>query len=396
MLTLISVAKVLLQQPIYGFDRNIEVPSTSIPLTSLIGKAAHTNHLILTGEFRGVQDEQPLYAEVGNLALAPAGFAPAQIRTAYGAASTGGSGAIAVVIAYHYPNARRDFNVFASQYGLPQETSTNQAATTNKVFQVVYQGANAPSQNTGWNQEAAMDIEWTHAMAPKAKIYLVEANSPSLADLNTAIKKAAAIPGVRAVSMSFGATEFNGVQNYESNWAQPNVVFFASSGDIGGQKSWPCLSPKVVGVGGTSLTISGTNVAEKAWNGTGGGLSAYFARPTYQSSVSAIVGTKRGGPDIAAVADPATGAAVYAPTSPSTSAWMVFGGTSLSCPIVAGLYNLSGVTSANSAAELTRIYSKLGTTSFRDVTTGTAGSNSAKVGYDLTTGVGTPKGTSGF
>lgn len=393
MLSLIAAAKALLQQPI--FDPSIEVPSTTLPAGGAT-PGAHTNHLILRGEFRGLRDEQPVYAGVGSFALAPAGFSPAQIRTAYGAASTGGSGAIAVVIAYHYKNARRDFNVFAAQYGLPQETSTNQAASTNSVFQVVYQGTAAPATNTGWNQEAAMDIEWTHAMAPGAKIYLVEANSNGFADLNAAIKKAAALPGVRCVSMSFGATEFSGATAYESNWVQPNVVFFASSGDIGGQKSWPCLSPNVVGVGGTSLTLSGTSASEKAWSGTGGGISAYFARPSYQSVVSTIVGTKRGGPDIAAVADPATGAAVYAPSNQSTSTWMVFGGTSLSCPIVAGMYNLSGLTSASSSAELTRIYSKLGTTSFRDVTTGTAGSNTAKVGYDLTTGVGSPVGTSGF
>jgi subtilase family serine protease len=112
--------------------------------------------------------------------------------------------------------------------------------------------------------------------------------------------------------------------------------------------------------------------------------------------LTAIVGTKRGGPDIAAVADPYTGAAVYAPSNTTTSTWMVFGGTSLSAPIIAGIYNLSGIVSASSNAELTRIYGKLGSTSFRDVTTGTAGPNTAKVGYDLTTGVGTPKNLTGF
>ena len=378
-------------------DPNILFPSTSIERTIDRGLVAHTNHAILLGDFRGIKDEYPYEAALAPTYAGPAGFSPSQIRTAYGVPSTGGSGAIAVVIAYHYPNAMRDFNVFATQFGLPTQTGTNQTATTNSVFQVVYQGTAAPTQNTGWNQEAAMDIEWTHAMAPSAKIYLVEANSASITDLNAAIVKAASLPGVRAVSMSFGATESTSFSTFDTTvFNKTGVVYFASAGDVGGEKIWPAMSPKVVSVGGTSLTLSGTTASEKAWSGTGGGLSAVFARPSYQSALTAIVGTKRGGPDIAAVADPYTGAAVYAPSNTTTSTWMVFGGTSLSAPIIAGIYNLSGIVSASSNAELTRIYGKLGTTSFRDVTTGTAGPNTAKVGYDLTTGVGTPKNLTGF
>jgi kumamolisin len=233
-------------------------------------------------------------------------------------------------------------------------------------------------------------------MAPGAKIYLVEANSSSFNDLNAAIKTAAALPGVRSVSMSFGATEFSGETSYDSDFAQPNVVFFASTGDTGGQHSWPALSPKVVAVGGTSLTASGPAWVESVWSGSGGGISSYYARPTYQNAVQTVVGIKRGGPDISAVGDPNTGVAVYAPTSATSSAWMVFGGTSVSCPIIAGMYNNSGQVSASSTAELTRIYGKLGTSSFRDIVAGKSGNNSAKVGYDLASGVGTPLGISGF
>ena len=380
-------------------DRNIEVPISSYVRSEDIGLRAHTNHMILRGEFRGAAfDYDALQANIaGAPLLAPSGYGPSAIRSAYNLASTGGSGAHAVVIAYHYANAKRDFNVFSTQYGLPTETSSSQTAATNTRLQVVYQGTKAPAGNVGWNQEAALDIEWSHAMAPNAKIYLVEANSNSFGDLNAAIKKAAALPGVRSVSMSFGANEFSGETAYESNFVQPGVVFFASTGDIGGQRSWPALSPKVVAVGGTSLTApGGVSWVESAWSGTGGGVSAYFTRPTYQNGVQAIVGTKRGSPDISAVADPATGCAVYAPTSSTASAWMVFGGTSLSCPIIAGMYNLSGLASGSSSAELTRIYANLGSSSFRDVTTGSAGGNPSKVGYDLTTGVGTPLGLSGF
>lgn len=377
-------------------DPNIGVPLSSVVRAEDQGLRAHTNHMVLRGAFRGSIDPDALDANTSPTVLAPAGYGPSSIRAAYNVANTGGSGAIAIVIAYHYPNARRDFNVFSTMYGLPTEGSSNQTSNNNTRFQVVYQGTTAPPVDIGWNQEAALDIEWSHAMAPNAKIYLVEANSNSFANLNAAIKKAAALPGVRAVSMSFGANEFYGQTNYESVFTQPKVVYFASTGDIGGQRSWPALSPKVVAVGGTTLTGGASAWSESAWSGTGGGLSAYYGRPAYQNGVQSIVGSKRGGPDISAVADPYTGCAVYAPTSSTNSQWMVFGGTSLSCPIIAGLYNQSGVVSASSAAELTRIYARLGTSSFRDVVAGTAGSNASKVGYDLTTGVGTPVGLSGF
>ncbi len=394
MLTILNAIHALQQVPI--LDPSIEVPSSSIVRESDRGVVAHTNHLILRGAWKGTLGLENIDAAISTPIFAPSGYSPSQIRAAYNLAWTGGSGAHAVVVAYHYKNALRDFNVFSAQYGLKQETSTRQSAGTNKVFQVVYQNAGAPVGNTGWNQEAAMDIEWSHAMAPAAKIYLVEANSASVSDLNATIKKAASLPGVRSVSMSFSTAEFSGAAAFESLWDQPNVVFFASSGDIGGQRSWPAMSPNVVAVGGTSLKGSGATWTETAWSGSGGGISAYFGRPTYQNAVQAIVGTKRGNPDIAAVADPFTGCAVYAPSDQTNSAWMVFGGTSLACPIIAGIYNQTGLTSASSSAELTRIYGRLGTTSFRDITSGKAGPNSAKVGYDFCTGVGTLRGTTGF
>ena len=379
-------------------DSNIEVPASSMIRSEDFGQRAHTNLLILRGPFHGSLALDAVDATIGGgrHLLAPGGYGPSTIRAAYNIASTGGSGAHAVVIAYHYPNARRDFNMFSTQYSLPLEASTDQTKATNEHFQVVYQGTAVPPQNTGWNQEAALDIEWSHAMAPGAKIYLVEANSSSFNDLNAAIKKAAALPGVRSVSMSFGANEFSGETSFDSDFAQPNVVFFASTGDSGGQRSWPALSPKVVAVGGTSLTGSGPSWVETVWSGSGGGNSAFYPRPTYQNAVQTVVGTKRGSPDISAVADPYTGVAVYAPTSATASAWMVFGGTSVACPVVAGMYNNSGQNSASSEAELTRIYAKLGTSSFRDIVSGKSGTNSAKVGYDLASGVGSPNGISGF
>ncbi len=392
MITLLSAIYSLQQSPI--LDRNIEVPETSLVRAEDHGLRAHTNHLILRGPFKGTIET--IDANAGKHLFAPSGYGPSSIRAAYNLASTGGSGVHACIIAYNYKNAMRDFNVFSTQFGLPTETSSSQTSSTNAHFQVVYQGSSAPATNVGWNQEAALDIEWSHSMAPGAKIVLVEANSASFADLNAAVVKAASIPGVRSISMSYGATEFSGETAYESVFSHTGIVYFASTGDTGGQHSWPALSPSVVAVGGTTLTGSGSSWNETTWSGSGCGLSSYFSRPSYQNAVQAIVGTQRGAADISADADPNTGVAVYAPTSSRSSGWLVFGGTSVSCPVIAGIYNLSGTASSSSAAELTRIYANLGSSSFRDVTSGSAGGNFATVGYDLANGVGTPLGLSGF
>ena len=109
-------------------------------------------------------------------AAGPGEADPLQIRSFYGVTGTG-SGVIAIVDAYDYATALSDFNTFAGYFGLPLESSSSVTASTNKVFQVVYATGSKPNKNGGWNQEAALDIEWAHAMAPAAKIVLVEAKS---------------------------------------------------------------------------------------------------------------------------------------------------------------------------------------------------------------------------
>src|SRR5262249_23737160 len=150
--------------------------------------------------------------------------------------------------------ALNDFNVFAAQFGLPQETSTDPRASSNKVFQVVYASGKQPRSNCGWAQEAALDIEWAHAMAPSAKIVLVEAASSSFANLFAAVDVASNLPGVTEVSMSWGGSEFSGETSADSHFPQNNgIVYFASSGDTGGQVIYPGASPLVVACGGTSV-----------------------------------------------------------------------------------------------------------------------------------------------
>ncbi|MES1228368.1 MAG: S8 family serine peptidase, partial [Armatimonadota bacterium] len=225
-----------------------------------------------------------------------------------------------------------------------------------------------------------------------AKIYLVEAASNSNDDLYNAVKFAANLPGVKQISMSFGGPE--SAQDIADNavFVHPGVVFFASSGDTGGVQSSPAESPNVVGVGGTNLVVSatGTVISETAWDNAGGGPSSVQSRPPFQNIISSIIGSKRGCPDISAVADPRTGASVF--STYAFGGWAVIGGTSLACPVVAGVANNRGFFKTSSVEENIRNYSRMGTASFRDITQGTAGSFSAKVGWDYITGCGSPVG----
>lgn len=360
----------------------------------------HTNFQILTGPWKGFADE-PLFASIDRI-VAPSGFGPADLRSAYNVPATGfatnrGTGNIAIVIAFYYESAMNHFNIYSTQFGLPIETGIDQTLPSNRRFQVVYQGATAPFTNVGWNQEAALDIEMAHAMNPYKKIYLVEANSNTEANLIAAVDKAVNLPGVSVVSMSWGGPESPSYQANESHFISPGKVFMASSGDVGGERLWPAMSPNVLSIGGTRLVLSGSTWTESAWSNGGGGLSTVFARPSFQNGVMGIVGASRGGPDISGVADPATGVAVYTRLDAATDGWVVFGGTSVSAPMMAGIYGFANPMSFSTAAEAARIYSHLGEPSnFRDVTEGSAGINPAAVGYDMATGVGTPNGIGGF
>ena len=357
------------------------VPDTSIEHVEDIGVRAHTNHLIrFDPQFVGTS---------------PSGETPQSLRAVYALPSTGGNGVIAIVDAFDYPTAENDLNVFSSQFGLPACT------TQNGCFQKVYASGTKPRKNCGWAQEAALDIEWAHAMAPNAKIILVEAASNSFANLFAAVDVATQLVqsgGGGEVSMSWGGSEFSSEASNDFHLNNANVVYLASSGDTGGATIYPGVSPDVVSAGGTSVNrdSSGNFVSETGWSGSGGGPSKYEPRPSYQDAISAIVGAQRGAPDFSFDADPNTGVSVYDSTScQGQSGWLVFGGTSVSSPSLAGIINLAGGAS-DSATELTTIYSNLGNGSdFRDITSGAAGSFSCAVGWDFVTGVGSDQGLNG-
>ena len=333
---------------------------------------------------------------------------PSSLRAIYHLPATGGSNAIAVVDSYHFPTALADFNSFSKYFGLPMETSTVATAANNKALQVVYAPGYKPQSGGSfigsWNLEAALDIEWAHAMAPNAKIYLVEAASDSNNDLDYAVRVAAGLPGVKEISMSWGGGEVS----YESMFfdpifTKPGIVYLASGGDASDVMEYPAASPNVVSCGGTTVNrnSSGAFLSETGWSDTGCGPSAYEPRPSFQSKVASVVGSKRGVSDFSFDADPKTGVYVFDSTPLwGESGWWMLGGTSVSSPSLAGVLNLAATSgngfAANSAAEEARIYGSLANAkAFNDVISGTDGKYKCAVGYDFVTGVGTPNGLVG-
>jgi subtilase family serine protease len=288
---------------------------------------------------------------------------------------TGGSNAIAVVDAYDDTTAAADLATFDSQFGVTAGTFTKIYGTGNPANGCVNGTQPSSATGTGWDLEEALDVQYAHAMAPGAHIYLVEAASNSTANLLNAEQVAIACVkagGGGQVSNSWGADEDSGETSNDGVFNAQNVVVLASSGDYSGT-SWPCVSPNVMCVGGTTISrdqTTGAFQSETTWYnsdwyayedvgplGTGGGLSIYEPRPSYQSVISSIVGNHRGVPDIAAVADPASGVWVYSTTY--CSGWCSVGGTSLASPLFAGILNKAGYFWASSAVGLTTIYNQL-------------------------------------
>lgn len=376
----IVVAPSQTQRPIEGGGAaNFIIPESSVERPSDTGVRAHTNHIVLANGARG-----------GG----PSGLTPAQVAGAY-SVTPGGSDAIAIVDAYNFPTALADFNAFATEFGLSTETSSTVTDSSNQVLQVVYARGSKPADDASWSQEMALDIEWAHAMAPNAKIYLVEASSENFLDIMQAVDVAKALPNVRQVSMSFGGTESGCLYTtYTSHFVRNNVTFYAAAGDAAGAREFPANSYNVVSVGGTSLNVDlfGAWISETAWDSTGCGPSTLEPRPIFQDGLYTTVGRYRGGCDIAAVADPNTGVSVY-DTTPynSVSGWFVVGGTSASTPIIAAIVNSAGHVFHSSQALNAKLYSGISGPHLHDITSGTSDTFSAGTGWDFPTGVGSPK-----
>ncbi len=367
-------------------------------------------------------------------------YTPAQVRAAYGLPALPATGAVPtaqqwaqmgagqtiyIVAAYHNPNAAAELATFNQKFGLPACPAkvlasatalplAAPAANAGCELWVAYSNASgglapaAPAYDSGWATEIALDLQWSHAIAPAARIVLIEAPDASVGALTAAVRLANAM-GAGHVSMSFGAGEGSWASGLESAFTGTRMSYLAATGDSGAGVMWPAASPGVLAVGGTSLTWSGTGSrTEVAWSGTGGGTSAYFGTPTYQQSGLPGVGTvaRRTVADVAMNADPSTGqyVAVISPGA-STAQWLSAGGTSMSTPMWAGLMATAGALRAQAGqAALGRphavLYGSIGAqaanyaSAFLDVTAGTHGTCStctARTGYDQLTGLGTPR-----
>jgi subtilase family serine protease len=333
---------------------------------------------------------------------------PQEMQSIYGfnLVSYQGQGqTIALIDWYSNPDIASDFATFNSYYGLPACT------TSNGCFSVIYPNGSQPKSNGDSALEISLDVEWAHAIAPQAKILLVEAASGTTANLLNAIS-AAVSAGATVVSMSFGGSESSSELTWDKTFEVSGVTFIASAGDSGHQANWPAVSPFVIGVGGTTLTHNnGTWVSETAWSckntvaceedgGTGGGLSEYESEPSYQDPFQNQ--GKRGVPDLAYDANPNTGVAIYdsVPYAPAgfTGGWIQIGGTSMGSPEIAALVAIANSErQANGKANLSTfpgsVYSF--TADYHDITSGENGRCGslcdAGPGYDFVTGVGTPQ-----
>jgi subtilase family serine protease len=331
-------------------------------------------------------------------------FVPSQIRHAYGfdlIANQGAGQTIGVVDAYDDANAENDLGVFSRQFNLPACTSSN------GCFRKVYSNSRRPAANSNWSVEISLDIEWAHAVAPQAKILLIEASSNNLSDLLSAVD-AAVRNGASVVSMSWTAGEVSGERNLDNHFVANGVTFLAASGDTGTGVAYPAASPYVIGVGGTSLTLdaSGNYLSEAAWSGSGGGLSRYENEPLAQEQFGIPDNSRgsRGVPDVSYNANPGTGYAVYDSIGINGySGWFQVGGTSAGAPQWAALVAIAN--SQRVAARKANLTSANGTVystaksnlaaNFHAVTAGTNGSCGvicdALAGYDYVTGLGTPQ-----
>jgi subtilase family serine protease len=331
-------------------------------------------------------------------AAVPTGYGPADLRSAYALPATGGAGrTVAIVDAFSSPSVEADLATYRSTFGLPACTSAG------GCLRVVNQDGNAspsPGTDQGWGLEMSLDLDMVSATCPDCHILLVEANSNAVDDLGAAVDTAARL-GAVAISNSYGSQEFAAQVQFEAHYDHPGHAVVASAGDSGYGPAYPASSAFVTAAGGTTLQRSGSGWAESVWSGTGSGCSAYIPKPAWQDDAHCPMRMMN---DVAAVADPATGVAVY--DTFGQSGWLVVGGTSASAPIIAALYALAGP--ATSVQDGQTPWRNRGAANFRDVTTGsnvpgvtaaTCGGDylcTGTTGYDGPTGWGTPQGLGGL
>lgn len=336
--------------------------------------------------------------------IGPAGgITPSDLSKAYGFNSlkSASSQTVAVVDAFDDPTIESDLQVFDSQYGL--KTCT----TANGCFKKVNQNGAAsplPPTNTGWAGEIALDVESVHAVCQTCKILLVEANTNSFLNLETATNEAATLNATE-ITNSYGGAGTPGSADLAA-YNHRGIVVTVSTGDHGyfdydnyalgssgtgpGLPEFPAAANTVVAVGGTSLYLGqdGSRQSEAVWNdngpkdyweqqffaalgATGGGCSKTIAAKPWQTALSVwpstACGTHRLEADISSDADYLTGIDTYDTTG--NSGWSTIGGTSFASPTVAAEFALAGGARGVAYPALT-LYGHQDPSSVYDVTVG--------------------------
>ena len=385
----------------------------------------------------------------------------------YAAGNEGQGVTIAIIDSFGSPNMASDLANFNTQMGLPHMCgeANHTCAAGDPTFTHVYwngqtQVKSPPpkSQGTGlqardgWIVETALDVEWAHAMAPRANILNVTTNvaeTQGVQGLPAMMQAEQFIVDhhqATVITQSFGTTEeaFGSTQSLLNlrhafiSAAANGVTVLASTGDGGSANAvkspvknpvtvpfptvnWPASDPLVTAVGGTYLCtnpVTGTGVdsadppttcqnnpgvREIGWIDSGGGFSHIFPTPSYQSTLpnpSTPIGSMRGIPDVAFQASSRTAPLVYA-TFDGGGGWFLVGGTSCSSPEFAGLVAIADQVAGHGLGQINPTLYTLASgpnygTYFYDMTTGNnQGDPSvpgypATMGWDPVTGLGTP------
>src|SRR5579863_464152 len=324
------------------------------------------------------------------------GYGRPQLVSAYKLPSSSKVLNVAVVDAFNDPKAVSDVAFYRKSWGLPACSKSTGAGCLTVTNQ---NGATSPlpknSGTTGWATEESLDVDMVSAICPSCHIYLVEASQPSIADLGTGVNSAVSVLHAVAVSNSYGGSESSSETTWDTKWFKhAGVAVTASAGDSGFGVSYPSASQWVTSVGGTTMPTTSPRT-ETVWSGTGSGCSKFEPKPSFQHHKGC---KHRIANDVAAVADPNTGVAIY--DTYDQGGWLEVGGTSVSSPIIASVFALANNITAGT---FPNSYPYAHTGNLNDITVGSNGSCPThpflchgEVGYDGPTGFGTPNGDGAF
>jgi hypothetical protein len=340
------------------------------------------------------------------------GYGPSDLRSAYkirsAAARNGGGKTIAIVDAFSDPRAVANLATYRAHFRL------GACSIASRCLRIVneFGKSRLPAANSDWAAEESLDLDMVSATCPRCQILLVEARTNTTVALGTAEDTAVAM-GARYVSNSWSGPESVGQDSGNHYFNHPGDVIDFASGDFGYGATYPADLQYVTAVGGTTLrrTGHGRGWTESVWGssglpaqqGTGSGCSAMEPKPSWQRADARTPGgcLNRTENDVAAVANPGTGVAIYDTYHIGAGGWLLFGGTSAATPIITAIYALAGTPSRGSYPAQ---YPYLHTTHLFDVRSGSNGRCESDrqylcnggPGYDGPTGLGTPDGIAAF